>query len=218
MGDDCFRFRAGAMAGDEGAGTAEGILEANWMCAESTGECWGVWVDCDVERCWTVAAVGGSAMASTFVAKVCRHNSRGDAKPGLRMLPLTAMARGVEKERVCLSVRGRVRRLSVFCLVRRRRAEPRCVTWFSHYIAHPDARTGQAAMRAAGTVLPTGAPRIPAESALALWPPPIIKGLPMLRVCRELHATSGSPRVCGYFVGNRGKLPLSALLPFLCQR
>lgn len=55
MGDDCFRFKAGATFVVEA--TAEGILEVNCARAESTGECSGVCVDCDVERCWSVTAV-----------------------------------------------------------------------------------------------------------------------------------------------------------------
>lgn len=74
MGDDCFRFMAGAIFGDEG--TAKGILEANCGRAESTGECSGVCVVCDVERCWTVTAVVGSAMGFKIVRPARTHGAR----------------------------------------------------------------------------------------------------------------------------------------------
>jgi hypothetical protein len=105
IGDDCFRFRAGFVSVDER--TAEGILEANCVRAVSTGEGSGVCVDCDVERCWTVTAGRGSALTSRLL---WLQDSRGEAKPGLRMLPLTAMPTGSNE---CV-VWGRVRRLSVF--------------------------------------------------------------------------------------------------------
>lgn len=49
MGDDCFRFRAGATFVIDG--TIEGILEVNCARAESTGESSGASAGCDVERC-----------------------------------------------------------------------------------------------------------------------------------------------------------------------
>jgi hypothetical protein len=55
IGDDCFLFRAGATFVVEAM--VEGMLESNCACAVPTGECSGVWVDCDVERCWSVTAV-----------------------------------------------------------------------------------------------------------------------------------------------------------------
>lgn len=105
MGDDCFRFRAGFMS--VVAGTADGILEANWVRAVSTGECSGVCVDCDVERCWTVTAGLGSAVTSRLRTL---QDARGEAKPGLRRLPLTAMPAGSNE----CAVWGKVRRLHVF--------------------------------------------------------------------------------------------------------
>lgn len=55
IGDDCFRFMAGATFVVEA--TVEGISGANCARADSTGECSGVCVDCDVERCGCVTAV-----------------------------------------------------------------------------------------------------------------------------------------------------------------
>lgn len=55
IGDDCFRFRAGAAPVVEG--TMEGIFEANCARAESTGESSAVCADCDGGRCWCVTAV-----------------------------------------------------------------------------------------------------------------------------------------------------------------
>lgn len=64
IGDDCFRFRAGATFVVEGM--IEGILEVNCARAESTGECSDACEDCDVERCWCVTAVE-SAMTSRLL-------------------------------------------------------------------------------------------------------------------------------------------------------
>ena len=55
IGDDCFLFRAGATCVVEG--TVDGILAGDGVRAEPTGECSGVGMDCDVERCWCATAV-----------------------------------------------------------------------------------------------------------------------------------------------------------------
>jgi hypothetical protein len=78
IGDDCFRFMAGFMSVVEGA--ADGILEANCVRAVSTGECSGVCVDCDVERCWTVTAGRASTMTSRLLRlQDSRLTRRGEA-------------------------------------------------------------------------------------------------------------------------------------------